>query len=605
MKHGEKKMEWIKQIHISLEKALLPTLARKFAFILLFLAFPLIILIASYSAEDSMRQLSQALHLAAADSEKLLSIIIKIQFWCWFSLFAATILALIQITYLKYWITRPINLIASVFRDAASGEGDLSKDIPAITHDEVSQLARSCNLFLAKQRDIIANVQAMTVGIALEAAKSMKNIKDSSVATQQQDQLAQMVCEASNSTTTGINQITDRTQHISKTTSDNLQSARLSFAELQDVSEKISTITQRLALFSQTVDNLNQRSASIKSIVGLIKEIANQTNLLALNAAIEAARAGEQGRGFAVVADEVRKLSEKVRIATEDISHNIDNMLDQVAETLNETEMINQDANSTKDVVINASLQFSNMMADFEQTSVTLVDIANTLELFTSANELVNSNVTEIHKLSLSVNERMGHSASSSQDLAQAAERVQSLIGSFTVGKGELDATIQRAAQFRDQIAKHIAALKERGVDVFDQRYQAIPNTNPAKFKTSYSALFNNEIQALYDQLVKSTPGGKFSLAVDQNGYAPTHNSWCSKAMSGDLETDLVNSRDQRIFNDAVSLRAARNVQRFFLQTYVRDTGEILTELDLPIHINGQHWGGLRLGFDASTMTKS
>ncbi|NHQ86148.1 methyl-accepting chemotaxis protein [Iodobacter sp. HSC-16F04] len=597
-------MEWINQIHISLEKALLPTLARKFAFILLFLAFPLIILIASYSAEDSLRQLSQTLHLAAADSEKLLSIIIKIQFWCWFSLLAATILALVQITYLKYWITRPINLIASVFRDAASGEGDLSKDIPAITHDEVSQLARSCNLFLAKQRDIIANVQAMTVGIALEAAKSMKNIKESSVATQQQDQLAQMVCEASNSTTTGINQITDRTQHISKTTSDNLQSARLSFAELQDVSEKISTITQRLALFSQTVDNLNQRSASIKSIVGLIKEIANQTNLLALNAAIEAARAGEQGRGFAVVADEVRKLSEKVRIATEDISHNIDNMLDQVAETLNETEMINQDANSTKDVVINASLQFSNMMADFEQTSVTLVDIASTLELFTSANELVNSNVTEIHKLSLSVNERMGHSASSSQDLAQAAERVQSLIGSFTVGKGELDATIQRAAQFRDQIAKHIAALKERGIDVFDQRYQAIPNTNPAKFKTSYSALFNNEIQALYDQLVKSTPGGKFSVAVDQNGYAPAHNSWCSKAMSGDLETDLINSRDQRIFNDAVSLRAARNLQRFFLQTYVRDTGEILTELDLPIHINGQHWGGLRLGFDASTMPK-
>ncbi|STQ90818.1 methyl-accepting chemotaxis protein [Iodobacter fluviatilis] len=597
-------MEWINQIHISLEKALLPTLARKFAFILLFLAFPLIILIASYSAEDSLRQLSQTLHLAAADSEKLLGIIIKIQFWCWFSLFAATILALIQITYLKYWITRPINLIASVFRDAASGEGDLSKDIPAITHDEVSQLARSCNLFLAKQRDIIANVQAMTVGIALEAAKSMKNIKESSVATQQQDQLAQMVCEASNSTTTGINQITDRTQHISKTTSDNLQSARLSFAELQDVSAKISTITQRLALFSQTVDNLNQRSASIKSIVGLIKEIASQTNLLALNAAIEAARAGEQGRGFAVVADEVRKLSEKVRVATEDISHNIDNMLDQVAETLNETEMINQDANSTKEVVINASLQFSNMMADFEQTSVTLVDIASTLELFTSANELVNSNVTEIHKLSLSVNERMGHSASSSQDLAQAAERVQSLIGSFTVGKGELDATIQRAAQFRDQIAKHIAALKERGIDVFDQRYQAIPNTNPAKFKTGYSALFNNEIQALYDQLVKSTPGGKFSVAVDQNGYAPTHNSWCSKAMSGDLETDLINSRDQRIFNDAVSLRAARNLQRFFLQTYVRDTGEILTELDLPIHINGQHWGGLRLGFDASTMTK-
>jgi methyl-accepting chemotaxis protein len=595
-------MEWVNQVHISLEKALLPTLARKFAFILLFLTFPLIMLIASFSAASQINQLSQTLHLSAAANEQLLSIIANIQFWGWFSLITATILAIIQITYLKYWITRPINLIASVFRNASSGEGDLSQDIPAITHDEVSQLARSCNLFLAKQRDIIANVQAMTVGIALEAAKSMKNINDSATATQQQDQLAQKVCEASNATTTGINQVTDRTQQISKTTTDNLQSARLSYAELQDVSEKINTITQRLAIFSQTVDNLNQRSASIKAIVGLIKEISSQTNLLALNAAIEAARAGEQGRGFAVVADEVRKLSEKVRIATDDISHNIDNMLDQVAETLTETEMINLDANATKDVVVNASLQFSNMMADFEQTSVTLIDIAGTLELFTSANLLVNSNVSEIHKLSLSVNERMGHSASSSQDLAQAAERVQSLIGIFTVGKGQLDATIQRAAQFRDQIAQHIGALKDRGIDVFDQKYQAIPNTKPAKFKTSYNALFNHEIQALYDQLVKSTPGGKFSLAVDHNGYGPTHNSWYSKPLSGDLQTDLLNSRDQRLFNDPAGLRAARNPQRFLLQTYVRDTGEIMTELDLPIHISGQHWGGLRLGFDASAM---
>jgi methyl-accepting chemotaxis protein len=595
-------MDWLNQVHISLERALLPTLARKFAFILLFLAFPIIMLIASFSATQQITTLSLTLHLSAADSETLQSILSNLQFWGWFSLFSAALLAIIQITYLKYWITRPINLIASVFRDASSGEGDLSKDIPAITSDEVSQLARTCNVFLAKQRNIIANVQSMTVGIALEAAKSMKNIKDSAAATQQQDQLAQMVCEASNATTAGINQVTDRTQAISKTTTHNLQSARLSYTELQDVSDKISTITLRLANFSKTVDNLNQRSSSIKSIVGLIKEISSQTNLLALNAAIEAARAGEQGRGFAVVADEVRKLSEKVHVATDDISHNIDNMLDQVAETLNETEMINLDANRTKQVVVNASMQFSNMMSDFEQTASTLIDIAGTLELFTSANLLVNSNVSEIHKLSLSVNERMGHSASSSQDLAQAAERVQSLIGSFTVGKGELDATIQRTAQFRDKIQVHITALKNRGVDVFDQRYQAIPNTKPAKFKTSYNALFINDIQAIYDQLVQATPGGKFSLAVDNNGYGPTHNSWYSKAMTGNLETDLLNSRDQRLFNDTAGLRAAQNQQRFLLQTYVRDTGEIMTELDLPIYIAGQHWGGLRLGFDAKAM---
>jgi methyl-accepting chemotaxis protein len=172
-------MDWLNQVHISLERALLPTLARKFAFILLFLAFPSIMLIASFSAAQQIN----ALHLSAADSEKLQSIMSHLQFWGWFTLFSATLLAIIQISYLRYWVTRPINLIASVFRDASSGEGDLSKDIPAITSDEVSQLARTCNVFLAKQRNIIANVQSMTVGIALEAAKSMKNIKDSAAST--------------------------------------------------------------------------------------------------------------------------------------------------------------------------------------------------------------------------------------------------------------------------------------------------------------------------------------------------------------------------------------------------------------------------------------
>lgn len=96
--------------------------------------------------------------------------------------------------------------------------------------------------------------------------------------------------------------------------------------------------------------------------------------------------------------------------------------------------------------------------------------------------------------------------------------------------------------------------------------------------------------------------GGKFCLAVDTNGYGATHNSWYSKAPSGDAAVDLVNSRDKRIFNDPAGLRAARNTQRFLLQTYARDTGEIMTELDVPIMVNGRHWGGLRLGFDASAM---
>ncbi|WP_028453746.1 methyl-accepting chemotaxis protein [Chitinilyticum aquatile] len=589
-------MTWFLELHGKLERLFFPTLARKYAFIALLAAFPATLYLLLRSAADSIRQL-------LGDSPVASRVLAEVDFvaYCALALTAlCLVFALIQACYLHFWITRPVRRIAQVYREAASGEGDLSRNLPVLTCDEISQLAEACNLFMAKQREIIAGVQAMTVGIALDAARSTKNVKDSAAATHQQDELAQKVVSASESTTQGINEVTQRTSEISGTTSNNLALARHSYTELQDVTHRIHAISEKITNFNQTVEGLNLRSASIKSIVDLIKEISGQTNLLALNAAIEAARAGEQGRGFAVVADEVRKLAEKVRVATDDISHNIDDMLEQVAETRQETELITHDARVTRDVVENASGQFARMMADFESTSAALSGIAGTLETFTRANQLVHSNVAEIHQLSLSVNELMHKSAASANELSLAAERVQAMVGKYKVGQGELDATLGKMADYRDRIQQRIAAIFERGINVFDQNYQPVPNTHPAKYQTCYAEAFVREIQPLYDELAKACSGGKFSLAVDSNGYGATHNSWYSKPLTGDAATDLVNSRDRRLFNDPAGLRAARNTAAFLLQTYVRDTGEIMTELDMPIEIAGRHWGNLRLGFDAS-----
>jgi methyl-accepting chemotaxis protein len=303
------------------------------------------------------------------------------------------------VAYLRYLIVRPLERIIEIFREIGAGLGDLSREIPAITHDEIRELSESYNVFLKKMREIITNVRLMTIRIAMDSTRTRQNVGESLGSARRQDALASEVQASSDQTTHGINQVSEQTQAISGSTAVNLEVARTSYGELQEVTERIVQISERVGRFNVTVDDLNQRSASIKTIVDLIKDISDQTNLLALNAAIEAARAGEQGRGFAVVADEVRKLAERVKSATNEISGNIDGMLSLVSETQRETNQITSDTEVARDVVAKASQHFGKIVGDYEQTVDSLSEIAQTMEVFAQTNRQVNTNVTDINQL--------------------------------------------------------------------------------------------------------------------------------------------------------------------------------------------------------------
>lgn len=509
-----------------------------------------------------------------------------------------------MVWYFRFLIVRPLRQMVALLSEVAEGEGDLSRDMPVLTHDEIGTLAQTYNRFLSRQRAIIANVQSLTVGIALESAKSLKSIDSSSVSTRQQTRVAEEVMEQSSASVERITEVSEQTQAISGTISHNLDMARDSYAELQDVSHKISTISDRLGEFSNLVSGLNERSASIKGIVGVIQDISGQTNLLALNAAIEAARAGESGRGFAVVADEVRKLAQKVRQATDDISENIEAMLQQVSDTHDQTLGISQSAESTRDVVVKASDNFARLVNDFEETTNSLSGIAQHVEHVASSNAGINERMTQIHEASQETDANMQASAKATRDLTAVAEKVQGTIGRFVLGHGELDASITRAGQCRDRVQAALETLQASGTTIFDQSYRLIPGTNPKQYLTGYTEKLAAAVQSECDKLVKATPGGKVAFVVDQRGYCPVNNSWFSKKPSGDPAVDLMTSRDKRMFEDPSGLRAARNTERFLLHTYVRDTGEIMTEIDSPIFVGGRLWGNLRLGFDASVMLK-
>ncbi|GLX13991.1 methyl-accepting chemotaxis protein [Pseudomonas straminea] len=507
-----------------------------------------------------------------------------------------------MVWYFRHLIVRPVDNMTRALEEIASGEGDLSRDLPLLTHDEIRTLASTCNRFLAKQREIISNVQALTVQIAVESARSLKNISDSSDSATHQARFANEVMSESNIAVGRIDEVSQQTQAISATTAHNLGMAQDSYAELLEVTGNISAISNSLNEFSTLVSALNERSSNIKSVVGLIQQISSQTNLLALNAAIEAARAGESGRGFAVVADEVRTLAQNVSQATGDISQNIDAMLKEVSTTHEQTARISQSARETQVVVERATGHFETMIGDFESTTSKLAEIAEHIQQVADANTGINDRVTQIHADSQAIDQRMQRSATATRDLSGVAERVQELLGRFVLGEGELDAAITRATQCRDALQARLATLQREGVNLFDQNYKLIPNTDPKQYLTGYTERFAQICQEEIDRLTKGTQGGIVTFIVDNKGYCPVNNSWVSKPPTGNRAVDLPVCRNKRMFSDPVGLRAAGNTQRFLLQTYLRDTGEIMTEIDVPFFFEGRHWGNMRMGFDASRL---
>jgi methyl-accepting chemotaxis protein len=136
---------------------------------------------------------------------------------------------------------------------------------------------------------------------------------------------------------------------------------------------------------------------------------------------------------------------------------------------------------------------------------------------------------------------------------------------------------------------------------LFDRDYKAIPGTDPQKFKTRYDDFCDASLPLIQEKFLQSTQGLAYAICTDPNGYVPTHNNVFAKPPVGNYQTDLVNSRSKRLFKDPTGIRCGSHTQDFLLQTYKRDTGEVFHDLSVPIYVNGQHWGGIRMGYKAQS----
>lgn len=475
--------------------------------------------------------------------------------------------------------------------------GDFSEPIGITSHDEIGHLAGYFNDFTAKLRTILGESKQLGLAIAVDSTRTAKLTKDSFESSKRQGELADIIFRTSADITQAVNDVSKTTQHISVTTGDHLETARAAREELLGITSSIRTTTDRLSAFTSTVTDLNKKSERIKDIVRLIEDISDQTNLLALNAAIEAARAGEAGRGFSVVADEVRKLAERVKDATEEISQNINEMLKQVRQTSQEIGGINENMKQAEGTIDRTSQHFGTLVHDFEQNSMQLSGTASAIEELSMTNVEIHRQVQDIHGLSADVAKRLDESQAFSGSMNRATEKLLEVVAHFKTGDNELESVIGKVEKWRDIMQAKIQEIANRGVNVFDQNYKPVPNTNPQKHMTDYANLFYQEFAQMVDD-ARTDLNSIYAVPLDLNGYLTIHHKGAREPMTGDPKVDLVNSRHQRIFfNVETEKRRSRNTQPFLFQTYMRDTGEILNDLSMPIMINGRHWGALVTGY--------
>ncbi|OGR15925.1 MAG: chemotaxis protein [Desulfobacterales bacterium GWB2_56_26] len=132
---------------------------------------------------------------------------------------------------------------------------------------------------------------------------------------------------------------------------------------------------------------------------------------------------------------------------------------------------------------------------------------------------------------------------------------------------------------------------------LFDTFYIPVPDTAPQKFATQYDKIVDQTIRAILDRYLVADSRLLFVVAIDKNGYVPSHNSRYSKPLTDDPDYNAKNNRAKRMFNDRTGLAAARNTAPYLRQKYSRDTGEELFDLSVPIDVEGRHWGAIRIGY--------
>ena len=223
-------------------------------------------------------------------------------------------------------IVRPLQAAVNAMGNIASGESDLTRSLDTHGHDEVTQLSQHFNSFTAKLRQVVSQLQVCANALGQSSTELGSNATQAHDRSQQQSQQMELVATAINEVTYGVQDVAKNAEHAASEMRDAQAQAQQGQVNIDSSLQQIDQLSGTISQAVEVMRTLSAESTQIGSVLEVIRSIADQTNLLALNAAIEAARAGEQGRGFAVVADEVRLLAQRTQKSTAEIQGMIERL---------------------------------------------------------------------------------------------------------------------------------------------------------------------------------------------------------------------------------------------------------------------------------------
>lgn len=326
-----------------------------------------------------------------------------------------------------------MSLLRDAMRNMAVGSGDLTVNLRVDSQDEVGQTKDAFNRFVATLRTMVADVKddsgRLLDGIEL-VAQSTDSISESS---KQQANFANATAAAVEQLTVSVSHIADSARNAEQMTRASGQASRQMSEEVRATAEEISLISHTVRQLETVLKGLDSRSMQISNIVGVIKEIADQTNLLALNAAIEAARAGEQGRGFAVVADEVRKLAERTGVSTVEIGNMIRLIQDETKSAVGSMETAVQQVQIgvEKSQAVTHSIELIERNA--HEVESALGSIATATSQQSTASHEIARNIERIHEMTESSDSSVQHTQAETSKLRTLAQDLRILMDKFRV----------------------------------------------------------------------------------------------------------------------------------------------------------------------------